>query len=316
MLDALKFVQGAVGKERTTELTHFRIANHRITAANGVIALSSPIDIDLECWPKAEAMVNAIRACDDTIQMHLTPTKLLAIKSGNFRTLVPTLDRGAWLVEPEGVSVKPAGALLPAFEQLQEVMSTNPAHTWANGILLDKGSAFATNNVVLVEYWLGHHFPYRVNIPRAAVNEFLTIGQEPVEFLVTGNSLTFLYEGGRWLKTQLLDHRWPEKATELLEGMPPTDTQPPPTLFAELKRIARFVDGSGIVYLSKNEISTNQTQTTIEVPGLIHKGAFNLAMLRKLEGLADVIGFEEAPRPVPFYGKNIRGLIAPMRVPS
>lgn len=314
MLETLKFVQGAVGKERTTELTHFRIANHRITAANGVISLSAPIDLDLECWPKAEAMVNAIRACDDVAALHLTPTGQLAIKSGNFRTLVPTLPKGAWLVEPEGVSVKPAGALIPAFERLQEVMSTNPAHTWANGILLDKGSAFATNNVVLVEYWLGHHFPYRVNIPRAAVNEFLSIGEEPMEFLVTGNSLTFLFDGGRWLKTQLLDHKWPDRATELLDTIPPTDTVPPPTLFAELKKILRFVDGSGIVYLSNNRIATANGETVIEVPGLRHMGAFNLVMLRKLEGLADLIGFEEAPRPVPFYGQNVRGLIAPARV--
>ena len=67
MLEVLKFVKGAVGKkDYVPALTHFQIADGRITGFNGKISLSSPIALDLECCPKAIPFVKAIEACTDT----------------------------------------------------------------------------------------------------------------------------------------------------------------------------------------------------------------------------------------------------------
>ena len=43
MIDAVKFVQGAVAKkDYVAELTHFLIQDNRITGYNGIMGLSSP----------------------------------------------------------------------------------------------------------------------------------------------------------------------------------------------------------------------------------------------------------------------------------
>ena len=54
MLKELKFVQGAVSsKDFIPALTHFRIENGTVRSFNGLLALCSPIALDIDCTPKA-----------------------------------------------------------------------------------------------------------------------------------------------------------------------------------------------------------------------------------------------------------------------
>ena len=89
MLEAIKFTRGAIAKKDfVAELTHFHIAKGRITGFNGMMALSAPIELDLDVRPKADTFAKALHACEDTVTMHVTPTGRLSIKSGRFKALI------------------------------------------------------------------------------------------------------------------------------------------------------------------------------------------------------------------------------------
>lgn len=318
MLDALKFVAGAVAKKDiVTELTHFRIHNRRITSFNGKLTLSCPIELDIDCCPKAEAMVQAIRACEETPQMKLTPTGKLSIRAGSFRTHVETIPEAFVGIEPEGQRVEVGAELLDAFRQLMPFVSDDASKIWANGVLLDGQSAFATNNVVLAEFWLGYHFPFRINIPGFSVREILRIGEAPEYMLLTASSATFFFSDDRWLKTQLYPTDWPD-VTALLNALTQAQTPTPPDLFAALEKIKKFTGIFNAVYLGQFGVSTvqsvdDETGTAIEVPGIDHASAFALPMLALLDGIAERIDFAAWPAPVPWNGARIRGAIAGLR---
>lgn len=320
MLEVLNFVKGAVGKkDLVPALTHFHIADGRISGFNGKISISSPIDLDIDCCPKADAFVRAIAACEGAAQLHLTATGRLAVRSGKFRAHVDTVPHDGFpLVEPEGVFVpnleEGAGKLLPAFKVLHDFIGEDASRPWATGVLLDGCSAFATNNVIAAEKWLGYHFPFRVAIPRYAVKEILRIGEEPISIQLTALNATFHYSNDRWLRTQLVSADWPD-IRKLMDmhamggGFDISDE-----FWAALETIKPFVDETAHTYLSPNSVSTaTEEGATVEVPDADIQGIYNHNMLRLLEGLAKRANWSAYPSQVAWYGEDLRGLIIGFR---
>lgn len=316
MLDTLRFVLGAVAKKDfVAALTHFQIKDGFIKGHNGGITLCAPIDFDLNITPKATSFVKAVATCQGPIALSMTGTGRLSVKSGKFRVYVECLEQEYPSINPEGASVDlPNGGLLKALQTLAPFIADDASRTWARGIMFRGQSAFATNNVVLLEYWLGHQFPVPVNIPKAAVIEMVRIGEDPIRIQSDENSATFFYKDGRWLKTQLYSLEWPDLSKVL--DRPSSQSVPPEDLWDSLKSAEPFVDKLRRVYLRKGQISTDTGDNSgalIEVEALAHEGVYNIDYLLGLEDTAKTIDFSGYPGPVIFYGDKVRGAIIGMR---
>lgn len=317
MLSSLKFVQGAVAKkDLLPALTHFRIEKGTVRGYNGTLALCSPIPLDIECTPKAEPMVRAIGHCDDTVAMTLTPAGRLSIKSGSFKAFVDCVEGDTPHVEPEGEFFDLDGvALLTALKTVWPFVGDDASRPWTNGVLLRGQSAFATNNVTLVEYWIGSAFPHSVNIPRQAIKEMLRIDEAPVKAQLTETSITFHYLDGRWIRSQLYSTDWPDLSKVLdRESSPvPMDER----LFRALDKIKSFVDKNGRVLIGGGRVRTHDDDNSgaaVEIPDLQWDGVFNIEMLRLLEGVVTTIDWSAYPAPCMFYGDRLRGAIVGMRM--
>lgn len=316
---SLKFAQGAVSKKDfVPELTHFQLSGRRVTGYNGAMSLSAPIELDLDCCPKAEPFVNAVRACQDTAQLSMTPGGKLSIRSGKFKAHVECLPIDTFpVVQPEGLAVELGGGVLTALKVLYDFTADDASRPWAAGVLLDGESAFATNNVILVECWLGYHFPYRVNVPRTTIREMLRIGEEPVGMQLTADSVTFHYSDARWLRSQLNSTEWPDIRALLnrAPGDPAQVPEVPDGLFEALDTLAPFVSDLGQLFISAGVVATTadaDVGAMVEVPGM-PICSFNHKMLSMLEGVAQRADFAAWPNPVAFYGNRVRGFIAGMR---
>ena len=317
ILHALKFVQGAVSKKDfAPELTHFQISQGRVTGFDGKMSLSSPIELDLECCPKAAPFVNAVQACTETAQLAMTATERLSIRSGRFKAFLECLPVDTYpVIEPEGEPVAIDGDLLPALRVLYDISAEDASRPWAAGVLLDGDSAFATNNVILMERWLGYHFPHRVNLPRFAVREMLRIGEEPTGMQLTSTNVTFHYEGDRWLRSQLNSSEWPDVSTLLARTPDPARVAPvPEMLWDALETLKPFVASIPQLFIEEGVVNTaREDGASVEVPGM-PQCSFNHRMLCLLQPVAQRIGFDFWPQPVPFFGEKSRGFIAGMRM--
>lgn len=314
---ALKFAQGAVSKKDfVPALTHFQISGGRVTGYDGKLCLSAPIALDLECCPKAGPFVNAVEACEDTAQLNMTPAGKLSIRSGKFRAHVECLPVETFpVVQPEGLAVAIDGALLAALRALYDYSAEDASRPWAAGVLLDGESAFATNNVILVEAWLGYHFPYRVNLPRFTIREMLRIGEEPVGMQLTAESVTFHYSDNRWLRSNLNSMEWPDARALLgrLPGNPADVPVVPEGLWEALEKLSPFVNELGQLFISQDLISTaTEDGASVEVPGM-PVCSFNHKMLGLLQPIAQRIDFGAWPEPVAFFGDKLRGAMRGMR---
>lgn len=319
MLAELKFVMGAVAKKDfIPALTHFAIENGTVRGYNGMIALSSPIPFDIACKPKGDSLVRAIANCSDTVQMSITPTGRLSIRSGKFKAFIECVTGETPHVEPEGEFYDVDGdVLLNAVTTLAPFIGDDASRAWSNGILFDGVSAFATNNIVLVEYWVGGTFPRPINIPRAAVREMVRIGEAPTKVQLSEGSVSFHYSDGRWLRTQLFSTEWPDLA-KVLDASHAETLPLEEDLFCALTTLKPFTDKLGRIYFNGGIASTapdgDLEGASYEVPSVQADGIYAIEMLQTLKGVAVRIDWSAYPAPCHFYGaERLRGAIVGIR---
>lgn len=314
MLDALKFCAGSVAKKDfVAALTHFAIENSRVRGFNGTLALSSPIDFDISCKPKADMLIKAVANCAETVQLALTPKGRLSIKSGVFKAFVDCIEGDTPHVEPEGEVVEINGEVLfNGIKQISQFMGEDASRLWAQGILVKDKSLFATNNVILVQFWLGVEFPHVINIPRPAIKEMLRIGIPPTFAQVAQNSITFHYPNERWLRTQLYATEWPNLSPIL--DKPATYFPIDNRIFEGLEVVKPFLDKFSVVFFEKSELRTHLDDNegaSYHIPDLQWDGKYNHTMLSLLKGVAEKIDWSTWPAPCLFTGcqDRLRGAI-------
>ena len=316
MLQALRFVQGAVAKKDfVAALTHFRIEGGKVIGYNGALALCGPIDLDLEITPRAVPFIRAIQACkDETITMHVTNTGRLSVKSGNFKAFIDCIAEPYPIIAPEGIEVKLDGEFLKTIKTLAPFIAEDASRPWARGILFRGPSAYATNNVVIVEHWLGFNFPVEVNVPKSAVTELLRIDEEPERLQVSENNITFHFSGGRWLRTQTYDLNWPDVAKILDRESNSCDI--PPGFFTALEDLTHFVgEAGGILFQADGAMTTSSTEgegASVAVEPFGATGIYNIEQLKRLIDVAERADFSISP--AMFFGDRLRGAIVGMRI--
>lgn len=313
MIDALKFVQGAVAKTSSVPVfQHLRISNGRVTAYNSFIALSSPIDLDIEANPHAETFKRALTACDETAKFHVTKKGRLSVASGGFRALIEcaTDYPEIW---PTGQRIPLEKGILETIRLLLPFVSENHQRPWANTIRFDGQTAYATNSIILAQVWLGYVFPLPIAIPLDACKEIVRIGEEPIALQVSGQALTLHYDGGRWLYAQAVLDEWPDIGRVLDSA---DETQPVPDgLLDAVIKISPFADEAGRVYLLDDKIATsadNEHGASVDVPGLIGGAIFNVDCLQTVLKIATSIDFSDEAQANLFFGDKLRGAIARM----
>ena len=319
MLQALNFVKGSVSKKDFVPvLTHVHIHNGFIQAYNGAIMLCSPIDLNLNCTPKASKFIEAVKTCKDTISMSITGTGRLSVRSKGFRSLIDCSSDPFPSVELTGERISIEGmGLVASLKDLEPLIGEDASRKWCRGIMLDKRNAFVTNNVVMAQKWLDFEFPNRINLPHAAVNELIRIKREPVEMIVTEQAATFIYDDGAWLRSQLISEPFPDfgPVFDRAKGKP---TPIPERFYEALEEVLPFT-GEKInpVWIKPGEIVTStdsELATSAEVPELEGQGCYNAAMLLMLKGLATSLDFTAYPQPASFFGDKLRGVVVGLKL--
>lgn len=319
MLKSLKFVQGAVAKKDfVAAMTHFKIEGGFVRSFNGQMALNSPIPFNIDCTPNASQLVKAISNCDETVVLSMTPAGRLKVQSRAFKAFVDCLEGETPHVLPEGETfVEFDGEqLIKAFETLLPFVGNDASRPWSNGILIDKESAFATNNVCLVEYWFGSPFPFPINVPLSAIKEMLRIKSYPTHAQMDDKSITFHYTGERWLRTQLFDTNWPNLQRILnVSDVNPVEIHE--DLFVGIETVKPFVDKMGRIFLENGKVFTHQDSesgASYSITDHNLKGVYNIEMLHLLKGIANKADFTKYPAPCPFFADRLRGVIIGMKL--
>lgn len=316
MLKTLKFVQGAVAKKDfVPALTHFQIKNGFIQGFNGHLSLGSPIECDLDVTPKATTFIKAIAACkEDIVALSITKAGKLSIKSGKFRAYIECTQEPFPEVTPEGTYVELPDIFIDALKSLRPFVAEDASRPWATGILFNGCSAYATNNIIVVEKWLGTHFPVTVNIPKNTIDEIIRLKEKPLGIQLTDNSITFHYPGNKWLRSNLSSLEWPDLTP--IFNKESNQFPIPEELYTCLEDLLPFVDSLSRVFFLNGCIATSQIEGEGASIDLNYQaiGCFHIKQLLLLKGVANTVDLTQYPAPCLFYGDNLRGAIVGIRI--
>lgn len=315
MIEALRFVKGAVAKKDFNPiLTHYLIKGGRVTGCNGRMTISSPIDLDIEAAPKAEALVKAIDMCEEALSIHLTAANRLAIRSGKFKAFIDchTEIDSFPEVQPKGERYPLGCSIIPCLKELHPFLGIDASREWCNTYLFTPdGCVTATNNICMIQKFIGRAFPEPLALSWDIASELIRIGQEPEAFSLTDRDITFYYPQERWMQSVRRVANWTEDYSSILDRQ--YQYLPiPDGLFTCLRKISKFAEEHQLVYFDGKGCRTlkeEEAGVSIEFDGAPECGIYNVSQLLLWEGLADRADFSAYPNPIGFAGKNMRGVM-------
>lgn len=320
MIKAIKFISSAIGRNRggsPSNDTRFAIVTEgKITLSNGVITCCAPIDTDITAYPDAKLFAKAVTRCKGDATMYLTEAGRLCVRSDGFKAFIDCLPYRYELGEPVGDVYKLPSNFIDTISKLCSFIGENEAQPWTNGLLLQGQSCFATNNVVLLEAWLGDVNLPPTLVPKNCIDELIKIKEPPVSIQISGNySATFNYNGGRWLRANLTGAKWPDVVTMLNNGAAATGGMQAVNkdMVATISDARAFVEGDhGHLFLASGTVSTSPVPgdgVELGAPCIIHSGRYNAKQLLAVLSIANMIDLSMYPKPIPFYGEAVRGLM-------
>lgn len=308
-------MQGAVGKKNLLpHLTHFKIENGEIRSFNGVLALCSPIKLDINAVPNAITFYKAIQNCDENVTITMDEDGKLAVGSGKRVVYVECVGGETGHVEPEGDVIQLDDVdIVGTLKKVRPFIGDDASRPWSNGVLFDGKSAFATNNISIIEVWLDVPFPTKCVIPLVAIKEMIRIKDNPTHMQMTADSVTFHYEGDKWLRTSTINDKWPD-VRAALNVSDHNATAINPELFEGVEFVKQFGDNINRVYMIDGELSTSvtlRTGATYKIDDCDYNGTFQAAVLNSLEHVATTIDFNSTP--CVFFGDKCRGALIGMK---
>lgn len=318
MLDALKFISGAVSKLDTVPaLSHYRIEAGFVMGFNGTVAICSPIDLVLTATPNAEQFYRALKSCDDVVTITQAHSGSLLVKSGTFSAVVDCLPDAYPAVAPDGPAYPVKPGLSALLKKLVPIISNDPLKLWANGALFSTdGTITVTDGVVMAQAYTGDYCPGICNVPAVALREVVRTGLDPVALQFGNGSITFHFDGGRWLRTTLFNAAWPLHKLDSILGRPHVSPEPVDAMFyAGIAKLLPFGDDFAKLVLRNGVMtmddSSMKARASVETT-VVGQGTFNARLLLKVKDLATTIDFGQHPQAVLWFGDNVRGAIMPM----
>lgn len=324
---SLRFVRGAFEEGHfIPAFRNFAIRDRLIQGADGIVTLCAGIDIDLDICVDAGRFARAVVACDqaEDIDIEQTNGGNLKVSAGPFRAYVPvdpSPKEFPW-TEPDGESYDVPIGFLEALKACKPFIGQDATRPWSQGVLIDSGNLYTTNNVVLIRAPLGDKAwdDFRgVVIPVRAVDELLRIGQPPKRILVDDGAVTFMYARTWWLKTQRIAAEWPDIAAMFAKaaaaGSKPQRITP--EFYQAFQRLRTFVPGTSPMYVKDGCLTTELTDGA----GALIEGfdktvtcGFMTDMMRLVLEVATHIDLKRYPDAYTFVGKHVSGLFAAYRM--
>lgn len=316
MLETIKWIKNAVSTKGLTESTsYYKVANGQILATDGKITAGHP-------WPTDDLYLVPGIEFDKIVSRYSGKVTIevgsneITIKSGKSRGTVQTLNPGDWdfpLISDETWEPIPRN-LLNVIRQLKPFISENATHAWSLGVTLQDGWCFATNNVALAGVQLTELHDIDVVLPLWAIEFLMNREQKLTHWTWTDNYVAFKWENGAWMKSQLIDSKFPPQASQLIKQatMENNDVEISDEFREAFERVAFENDGT-VVY-GENSLTSAfgraQIVEEIETPELEGMNTiWSVKHLRPVIACAEWWSPTNYPRPAFFQGDGIVGCI-------
>jgi len=309
---SLAFVQGVASSSITEAARFVHLTGDQILTTDGLVTLAAPATNGFDAQPSRDVFFRILKTVKSGgIRLQKTDASLIMTSEVDAaRHKLPYIDNADLVTPPTKATYRrfaDAATFRRALVCLSPIMSDDPYRSWAQGIFFVKGTALATNNIVIAE----HAAPLSDSqdsflLPRQAVREILRITDLPVMYGIDESTLTLVWPGRRWMKCCLIDERWSPEAQAFLDGQRFDGCAPIAPEFREaVKILSRVVDDRRELRLEDGLLRTSAaehgSEIDIQIPG---RFACDSEFLSQIFSMADAVDFTAYPAPIPFVSSD------------
>lgn len=316
LLQALEFVSCVSEKLGAPNETHVGLRNNMAIAFNGIIAAGAPIPETIYCHPHTLLFMEALSKCNESYSITQLDNERLSIKSGKFKATVPCLDPLLMQdAQPDPLIAPVTNKFKEAVEAVGVLASETSLQVVTASILMNGASVIATNGKMLLEYWHGLDLPPNVPLPKEFVKALAKQKKNLIGFGFSGNSATFWFEDGCWLRTQLYAEQWPD-VSRILNREANLWTIDP-QFFNALDAVASFSE-DGNVYSRLNMLCSHADEgvgASYECSGIPNGFVYPIKQLKLIQPYCKTIdymanGIHDSSYCLVFMGDAMRGVIS------
>jgi hypothetical protein len=313
LLTALNFVAVATKDTKQGDYqTHVRIGGNRVVAFDGVLAAGHPIEEDFTATPNLDQLMSALDTCGKQLAMTVEGATI-SVKGDKMKATVQCMDPSQMhIIEPQPNMYAINDSVRTALEVCMRYTREGGTRIVESSVLLFANSCVGTDGKAIVEYWHGHNLPDMV-LPRVFCAAVVKAKGKLVGFgWDDGRTVTFHFDDGAWIKTQLYaEHEYPMKAKTLLnkDGLAPVEM--PPDLLTACKSVAAFRDDGTVIFENECVVSHNETvqgaQFDVKNLTVSHRPRFHAGLINKVGDLIKTIDLNADPHMLLWFGDSVRG---------
>lgn len=317
-LDALKFCSLVVKDTGPPNETHVILNNNWVTAFNGILAVGCPIIEDIYACPHNQTLINALSKCGENLSITQLDNNRLSIKSNKFKAVVPCLEQSLLSISiPDQPIAVIDDRFKEALESVSGLITDDIYRVVTASILMNGSSIVSTTGTVIFEYWHGIDLPSRLAIPKAVIKPLVQCSKKLARFGFSQSSVTFYYEDGSWLRSQLYADQWPD-LRGILDG--PVNLYPfPPDFFKAVEAVGDF-SSDGLLYSREGTLCSHPQEGAGAVyecsglPGALTFSKRQMALIKPWAETVDFFAMSDNIMCIKVFGKNIRGAISRIKI--
>lgn len=311
LIAALKFVAVAQKKAGPTNVQFAHVAHNWAAVFDGVLTVAHPIEEDLQACPHTLQFIDALSKADEELAITQLGPNTLSVTSGVFKGLIPCVGFDEVPIPaPDPQCAVIDDRIKAAFAAVAGLAQDGAPNATYAAVLLQAGSAVATNGAALLEYWHGIDLPPGMMLPKASAVAVAKAGPALTGFGFSPSSATFYFENGAFIKTQLFGERYPHYAG--IFEVPGLNAWPvPPEFFKAVHAVESF-SPNGNIFFEGGAVTSNIARdqaSTYKVEGLPERMGFNAKLLSSVESHFKSVHFDAATNKVIFFGENVRGAV-------
>lgn len=325
LAEALNFVGPATADDAVAAWkAHARIAGNMMTATNGLLSAGHPVEEEIAICPHVARFIDAINKAGKTLSLTPRDNGQLLVAGDNLKATVPCVP-GDQLppVMPDPRCADIDDRIKEGFNTVVKLAANEGDRVVETSLLLRSGSVFACNGSVIFEYWHGIDLPPGLVIPKPFAVAVGKAAPKLEGFGFSQTSVTFYFEGGAWMKTQLYAEAWPDIDNLFNVQAFPADI--PPGLFEGVRAVENFSKDGG-VHFHDGKLKTTYDNysdadgpvygATYDVPGLQAGHSFTASLLKIIEPACTQLDYTTNDDRAVFVGENVRGVIMKRMAPD
>jgi hypothetical protein len=322
LAEALNFVVAASGDDAWA---HGRMAGHWISATNGALSAGHMIEEEMAACPHIGRLIDALNKAGATLALTARENGTLMVSGDKLKAIVPCVP-GETLApatpDPQCAAID--DRIKEGFAKLLPLIKLEAERVIEVSILLRNNSMFSCNGNVIFEYWHGIDLPpWGLAIPKAFVAAIAKQSKKLTGFGLSDRSVTFYFDDGAWLKTQLFRNEWPDiDALFAVEAFP---APVPEGLFEGVRAIENFSE-DGAIHFHDGKLKTTYDNyrgeadgpvygASYEVAGLQSGHSFSAKLLRLIEPVCQTLDYTSIGDRAVFAGDMLRGVLMKRSAP-